>query len=85
MSVSERIIESTLLKERRTLIDSGTDRNSIKICGNSLYVNKAKYGTANGSNFMLHTSVSGSNTNVKQQAQAKQNASSPTSLGQPQI
>ena len=86
MSESERIIESTFLKERRALIDSGTDRNSVKICGNSLYVNNAKYGTANGSNFMLHTSVSGSNTNVKQQAQAKQNASnSPTSLGQPQI
>ena len=86
MSESERIIESTLLKERRALIDSGTDRNSVKICGNSLYVSNAKYGTANGSNFMLHTSVSRSNTNVKKQAQAKQNASnSPTSLGQPQI
>ena len=46
MSESEEIIESTLLKERRALIDSGTDRNSIKIRGNSLYVNKAKYGTS---------------------------------------
>ena len=86
MSESERIIESTLLKERRALIDSGTDRNSVIICGNSLYVNNAEYGTANESNFTLHISVSGSNTNVKQQAQAKQNAlNSPTSLGQPQI
>ena len=47
MSIAERKTESTLLKERRTLIDSGFERKLIKIRGNSLYINKAKVGSAN--------------------------------------
>ena len=51
MTKSERIAQSTLLKERRALIITGTDKSQIKIRGNTLYVNKAKYGTAKDSVF----------------------------------
>ena len=51
MTKTERLTESTLLKERRALIESGTDRRDIKIRGNSLYVNNRKFGTANELNF----------------------------------
>jgi hypothetical protein len=47
MSIAERKIESILLKERRTLIDSGVERKLIKIRGNSIYINKTKVGSAN--------------------------------------
>lgn len=46
MSISERKTESTLLKERRTLIDSGVERRFIRIRGNSIYINKTKVGSA---------------------------------------
>ena len=51
MSASEKLTESALLKERRALINSGVDRQSIKIRGNFLYVNNSKYGTASESIF----------------------------------
>ena len=51
MSASEKLTESALLKERRALINSGVDRQSIKIRGNFLYVNNCKYGTASESIF----------------------------------
>ena len=47
MTNAERKVESLLLKERRTLIDSGVERKQIKIRGNSLYINKTKVGSAN--------------------------------------
>ena len=54
MSFTERKIESTLLKERRALIDSGVERSLIKIRGNSIYVNRAKVGSANEDGFIRH-------------------------------
>ena len=39
LSPVERSIESLLLKERRVLIDSGTLRKAIKVCGNCIFVN----------------------------------------------
>ena len=54
MSTAERKTESTLLKKRRTLIDSGVERKLIKIRGNSLYINKAKVGSANEDIFIQH-------------------------------
>ena len=47
MTTAERKVESILLKERRTLIDSGVERKLIKIRGNSIYINKTKVGSAN--------------------------------------
>ena len=44
MSHKERTTESTLLRERRSLINSGIERSSIRLHGNTLYVNKKKYG-----------------------------------------
>ena len=54
MSIAERKTESTLLKERRTLIDSGIERKHIKIHGNSIYINQIKVGSANEGNFIRH-------------------------------
>ena len=44
LSRKEQMIESILLRQRRILIDSGTDRSRIRIRGTSIYVNKQKYG-----------------------------------------
>ena len=51
LSRKEQMIESILLRQRRILIDSGTDRSRIRIRGTSIYVNKQKYGYANESEF----------------------------------
>ena len=42
MSALEKLTEAAFLKERRALINSGVDRQSIKIRGNFLYVNNSK-------------------------------------------
>ena len=57
MSKSDRLTESTLLKERRALIDSGFDRSIIKIRGNSLYVKNKKFGTAKELKFTPHSTT----------------------------
>ena len=54
MTISERKTESTLLKERRALIDSGVERKHIRIRGNSMYVNGTKVGSANENIFTRH-------------------------------
>ena len=76
MSVSERVTESTLLKERRVLINSGVDKSTIKLRGNCLYINKAKHGTANGSNFTpcVHNIVP--NIEANQHSQSKRSSPS---------
>jgi len=51
MTKSERATESALLRERRSLITSGTEKSSIKIRGNSLYINNSKYGVVKDSVF----------------------------------
>ena len=53
----ERSTEATLLHQRKLLIQSGTDKKDIKIRGNSIFVRKIKYGSANASDFKLHTPV----------------------------
>ena len=55
LSKEELSVESILLKERRKLIDSGTERKSIKIKGKTLHVNNSIYGSLQGSNFVLST------------------------------
>ena len=52
MTVAERKTESTLLRERRALIESGIERKLIKIRGNSIFVNKRKVGFANEDTFI---------------------------------
>ena len=49
MNARERAIENILLRKRRELIISGQDGSKIKLRGNSLIVNKKKYGTVTGS------------------------------------
>lgn len=65
LSPEERTIESLLLKERRSLINSGINSSCIKIRGNILFLNKNKHGTIVDSMFqhlplisdMLHNPV----------------------------
>ena len=52
LTPKERLIESLLLKERRSLIDSGIDRSDIKIRGSAIYVKKRKH--ASVINSILH-------------------------------
>ena len=49
---SERAIQSTLLIERRKLINSGLVRSSIRIKGSSIYVNGKKHGHVKNSAFV---------------------------------
>ena len=55
MTKHERVVESVLLKERRSLINSGLARKSIRIRGNTLYVNNTKLGSVIDSNFVPAT------------------------------
>ena len=59
-SPKERATESTLLRQRRALIVSGIDKGSIKIRGNSIYVNNQNYGTANASEFLAQATTNAS-------------------------
>ena len=51
MTRVERKTEQVLLKERRHLIDSGTECRFIRIIGNSLYVNRKLHGSVRNSQF----------------------------------
>lgn len=57
LSPEERKVEQLLLKERRTLIQSGAERNTIKIRGSSLYVKNQKYGEVRDDKFVIFSSV----------------------------
>lgn len=50
MSAAQRVRESILLKERWSLLQSGTNRKSIKIRNSSIYVNNILHGTVDSSN-----------------------------------
>ena len=71
-SHKERTTESTLLKERRSLINSGIESSSIRLHGNTLYVNKKKYGYANESIFTLCQSNDINSIIVQQDTQPEQ-------------
>ena len=51
LSPSERKVEQLLLKERRSLINSGVSRGDIKLRGSSLYVKNKKYGSVTNDAF----------------------------------
>ena len=72
MSHKERTTESTLLRERRSLINSGIERSSIRLHGNTLYINKKKYGYANESIFNLCQPNNINSTIVQQDTQPEQ-------------
>ena len=72
MSHKERTTESTLLRERRSLINSGIERSSIRLHGNTLYVNKKKYGYANEYIFNLCQPNNINSTIVQQDTQPEQ-------------
>jgi len=65
MNKEERLREQLLLKERWSLITSGTDRKHIKIRGNKLFVNNKIYGEIINSSFIrnqIQTSSGGNST-----------------------
>ena len=51
LSPKERSTRSTLLKERRSLINSDISRSDIRIRGNTIYLKGKKLGYADGPNF----------------------------------
>ena len=57
LSPADRKIQSLLLTERRKLLDSGTDRSSIKIRKSSLYLNGKLYGSVVDSTFQFSSSL----------------------------
>ena len=57
LTLQEHKIENALLKERRRLIDSGTERKFIRIRGNSLYLNNKLHGVVQDSEFCLATTA----------------------------
>ena len=67
LSQEERAIESLLLKERKALIVSGTERKSIRIRGSTLFVNKVKYGVVRDLVFQRYHSPSDSVLSIPSQ------------------
>ena len=61
-STLKRSTEATLLRQRKLLSELGTDKKDIRIRGNSIFVRKIKYGSANASEFKLHAPVTPSDT-----------------------
>ena len=51
LTQQERANEIILLRERRSLINSGITKHNIKIRGNSIYVNNRRHGSATASGF----------------------------------
>ena len=62
LTIDERKIENILLKERRRLIDNGTERKHIRIRGNCLYLNNKLHGAVK--NFELHLEHSGTTSST---------------------
>ena len=54
MTKAERLIESTLMKKRWELIQSGTERKDIKIKGTTIWVKDMKYGSVVNSVYKPH-------------------------------
>ena len=84
MSAEERKIESILLKERRSLIDSGTESKHIKIRGNGLYINHKLYAAVQNSQLCLLSASLQPVTNVSNTATSNApNASTNSSISTP--
>ena len=62
MSLQERKVEALILKERRSLINSGTDSKHIKIRGNSLFVRNNVFGSVDVTGSELKFIFSSNNT-----------------------
>ena len=72
--MSERSIESLLLKERRPPINSGTDSRVIKIGGSTLYVNGKKFGVV--TEYLLTSAFSSPVSNLIKTSQQEPTAQS---------
>ena len=60
----QRLCESALLKERWSLLNSGSRREEIKIRGKILYLNNIKYATFNGTKLIIYQPHEDSSINV---------------------
>ena len=61
---SMKFIESLLLKERRSLINTGMESRVIKIRGSALYVNGKKAGVVTEDKYLLNTASSSPVSNL---------------------
>lgn len=57
MSKHEKFTESLLLKERKSLIESGVSRKDIKIRKNQLFLRSELHGEVSGSSLKIHNDV----------------------------
>ena len=57
LSPEQRKCETTLMRKRWALIQSGVDRASIKIRQSKLYINNVIHGTASGVTYMVATNL----------------------------
>ena len=60
MSRAQRLLESVLMQERWCLIQSGVSRKSIRLRGDSLYVNHKLHGRVSNSKFVYASAPCGS-------------------------
>ena len=67
MTLEERANESTLLRERRALIESGIERKSIRLKQNSIYVNGKKHGSVTSTGFKRCSQMSNHSASTNQQ------------------
>ena len=74
MPFEERMVENSLLKERRSLINSGIERRFIKICGNSIYVKNKLHGIVQDRQFHLAININNESVNLTHEDTPKQNA-----------
>ena len=57
LSLEEKHAESVLLKERRSLIDSGINRKLIRLRGSNLFIGQRHYGRVANGTFTQHLSL----------------------------
>ena len=62
LTQQERANQNILLQERRSLINSGIPKNSIKLCGNVIYINNKWHGSITASGFQPSSTLATSTT-----------------------
>ena len=67
MTLEERTNESTLLQERRALIESGIERNSIRPKQNSIYMNGKKHRSVQPTGFKRCSQMSNHSASTDRQ------------------
>ena len=80
LSPHERKVEQLLLKERKKLIQEGTERRAIKLRGSSLYINNRKYGEVKNNTFEMSTQNAAASAEAVVPGQAPMEDHNPATL-----